>query len=300
MNNHQQAYSAESQFDYMQAQNGITSASRQPQVSSTADDSRSVFNRLGHSPSQPQQASIPQQLRSQTPTYQGSLQMSLGAHELPPGFASPGGSINHSTPGRDDQPPGFHSSQPSSAPRTAQHSRMRSDQMAESAQNAGSTRRPAQAPLGKGGPSGGPPGFEGLPAHLAQRLSPSPAQKPDQATANSPQATSISPEHVSGNGSWVGQNSQQHFPAAAYDASSDDSSDQEPPGFARANGTTGQNRQNQMADASSLTPPGDGRAPPRPTQGNGPPGYSNGNPAYNGNVGNLLRTQLLCMCTVSS
>ena len=264
----------------MQAQNEVASASRQPQVSSTPDGSRSVFNRLGQSPSQPQQASVSQQLRSQTPTYQDPPQISLSTHELPPGFASPGGFLDHSTPGRQDQPPGSQSPQSSVPLRTAQRSRMRSDQMAESAQSAASSRRSAQPPMGKGGVTGGPPGFEGLPAHLVQRLSPSPAQTLDdmsnQARPNSPQAISTSPKHVSGNGPWAAQSSRQHFPAAAYDASSDDSPGEQPPGFARANGTAGQNRQSHTANASSLIPPGDGRAPPGPVQRDGPPDYSNG------------------------
>ena len=282
-------YSAQAQCAYVQGQNGNMSSRRQHQSSPAPSESRSVFDRLQHTPVQQQQASssIPQQRRSQTPTQPNLPQPPQGIHDLPPGFATPEGL----PAGAGDFPPGFKSPVSSSASQSASRSRMRSDQMAAPAQPQQSTSRPAhllQAASGHGGPPGGPPGFGGLPAYLAQRLSPSPAQKPaalpDQAGPQHPRATSSSPEY----GKIPGHNSHQHLPAGAYDASSDDSSDEEPPGFVRANNTAGQHGQGPAASS-----PEPGRQPPRQVQRGGPSGYGNGRSAPNDNSG-VNQVQICC------
>ena len=280
-------YSAQPQSAVMQGQNGNMSVSQQHQSSPAHSEARSVFDRLQHTPVQQQQASssTPQQHRSQTPGHPNDPQP---PHDLPPGFASPEGPL----PGAGDFPPGFKSPRSTSASHSAARSRMRSDQMAAPAQPEQPISRSAhsaQAAPDQGGPPGvqggspgGPPGFGGLPAYLAQRLSPSPAQKPaelpDQAAPHRPMATSSSPEY----GNNPGQKSRQHLPAGVYDASSDDLSDEEPPGFARADNTAGQHGQ---APASKPSSPEPGRQPPRQVQREGPPGYGSGNTAPNDNNG---------------
>lgn len=146
-----------------------------------------------------------------------------------------------------------------------------------------------QAAPGQGGPPGGPPGFGGLPAYLAQRLSPSPAQKPaelpDQAGPHHPRATSNSPVQASNHR--ARQNSHQHLPAGAYDALSDGSSDGEPPGFGRATNPAGQPGQACAAASNELTNPKNSTHPPGPKPpGAGPPGYgsSNGAPTDNNGI----------------
>ena len=286
-----QMYSAQPEFAYMQAQNGNTSASRQPQISPAPNESRSVFNRLAQTPLQQQQASASttQQHRSQAPACDPDVsQASNGTHDRPPGFASPGGVPDQQPAGSGDFPPGFkQSSQSSSASRSAPRSRMRSDHMAASAQPeqpSSQSAHSAQASPGHGGSPGGPPGFGGMPAYLAQRLSPSPAQKPaespDQAGPHRPRATCSSPDL--GNNPPAGQNSRQHLPAGAYDASSDDSPDEEPPGFARANNTAEQRGQ---APATKPSGPENGRQPPRQTQREGSPRYGSGSTAPADNNG---------------
>ena len=272
-----------SPMHYMQAQNGDASASRQPPASTTPEASRSVFNRLGHTPPQQHQPSALQQPTSQKPHQTGSTQISLSHQDLPPGFASPGNVTDQSSDHSQDLPPGFQGAYSSSAPRSAQRSRMRSDHMPKPAQADASTQRSAQSAWptpGQGQSPKGPPGFEGLPQRLAQRLSPSPAQHP-QVAVSSLRAASSSPEHPNANGAMSGHGSQQHQPAAAYDASSDDSSDQEPPGFARANGTAGPTKQSTATGSSSSV-----HAPERlqQIQGGGPPGYGGGpSPHMQGN-----------------
>ena len=283
-------YSAQPQFAYMQGQNGNMSASRQHQSSPAISESRSVFDRLQHTPVQQQQASpsTSQQHRSQTLTHPGISQAPQGAHDLPPGFASP----EELPAGAGDFPPGFKFPKNSSAPR----SRMRSDQMAPPAQpeqHISQSAHSTQAAPSQGGPPGGPPGFGGLPAYLAQRLSPSPAQKPaelpDQAGPHRPRATSSSPEY----GNNPGENSRQHLPAGVYDASSHDSADEEPPGFARTDNTAG-----QAAQAPAVKPNSSehGRQPPRQVQREGPPGYSSGSSAPNNNNG-INQVHICCSST---
>ena len=283
-------YSAQPQSAHMQGQNGNMPASRQHQSSPAPNEPRSVFDRLQHTPVQQQQAtsSTPQQHRSHTPGHPNAPQPSQATHDLPPGFASPEGL----PAGAGDFPPGFKSPRNTSASHSAPRSRMRSDQMAaptQPEQPISWSAHSTQAALGQGGPPGvqggspgGPPGFGGLPAYLAQRLSPSPAQKsaelPDQAATHRPRAVSSSPEY----GIDPGQSSRQHLPARACDASSDDSSDEEPPGFAGADHTAGQHGRAPAAKPSGPEP---GRQPPRQVQREGPSGYGSGSTAPNDSNG---------------
>lgn len=299
-------YSAQPKYADMQGHNGNMSANRQHQSSPANSKSPSVFDRLQHTPPQQQQASLSTlpQHASQTPTHPNLPQPPQGTHNLPPGFASPQGL----PAGAMDFPPGFKSPRSSSAAHSAQRSRMRSDQMATPAQ----LEHSGQAAPGQGGPPGGPPGFGGLPAYLAQRLSPSPAQKPtelpDQAGPHHPGATSNSPEQ--GSNHRARHNSRQHLPAGAYDAFSDESSDGEPPGFARAMAPAGQQGPapaghqgpapagqqgpapaGQLgpapaAGSSELTNPKNSAQPPgHKPPGAGPPGYGSSNGAPTGTNG---------------
>ena len=145
-------------------------------------------------------------------------------------------------------------------------------------QTSSRSAHPAQAARGQGGPPGGPPGFGALPAYMAQRLSSGPAPKsaelPNQAGSSRPRATSNSPDQVNNRG--AGPNGRQHLPAAAYDASSEDSSDEEPPGFARASTTAGPREPAPAAGPNGLTAPEHGRQAPSQTQRAHPLGYRSG------------------------
>lgn len=279
-------YSAQPQTAYLQAQSGNKPASQQPEVSPLQSQSWSVFDRLHRAPSEQQQASVSgsQPHRSQTPTLSNPSQASHGTHDLPPGFASPD---QQQLAGPGDFPPGFKSPRSSMPPASALHSRLRSDHMVASTQPEQTSSRSAesaQAAPGQGAPPSGPPGFGSLPAYMAQRLSPSPAQKSAELTNQVwPRAASNSPEHINNPG--AGQNGRQHLPAAAYDASSDESSDEEPPGFSRANATAGQREPAPRAGPSGPSVPKHSSQALSQTQRAHPPGYSTGStapPDHNG------------------
>lgn len=278
-------YSAPPKYADLQGHNGNMPANQQHQSSPANSKSPSVFDRLQNTPAQQQQAhsSTPPRHASQTPTHPNLRQPHQGPRDLPPGFASPEGL----PAGAGDFPPGFKSPRSALAAHSAQRSRMRSDQMAAPAQPEHSAQAaPGQG--GQGGPPGGPPGFGGLPAYLAQRLSPSPGQTPselpDQAGPHHPRATSDSPEEDNRR---AGQGSRQHLPAGAYDASSDGSSDEGPPGFARATNPVGQQGPAPAAGSSEPTNPKNSNQPPaQKPPGARPPGYgsSNGAPTDNNGI----------------
>lgn len=284
----------------LQAQSGSLPANRQPPNGPAPSPSRSVFDRLQQAPLDPQQASAAgsQQQRSQTPT--NFDQASHGNHDMPPGFASP-----HQQPiGPGDLPPGFKSPRTSTAPAVASHSRMRSDHMAAaSARPEQSSAQTAHSLAGQGGLPNGPPGFGALPAYLAQRLSPGPAQKsadlPNQAGPHGPGAASNSPEQLHNHG--TGRSSRQHLPAAANEASSQESSDEEPPGFATANTTPGPRGPAPAAGPNGLPGPEHGSHPQSQTQRSHPPDFSSGGtalPDHNGSsqVGISITQSALSMC----
>ena len=273
-------YSAQLQLEYMQApQNGhnpISNGGRPPPppgrsasqphtdaspnpmaASSTPQGPRSVFNRLGQTPPQP----------------------ASNGSDHPPGFHAPG-SLAAQPPAQDQEfPLGFVSPGPSSAQPSNQRSGMRSDQAPYSARSQDSHPRMDHRASSSSRPPppgmDGPPGFAGVPAYLAHRLSPSPAQKssglPDQAAPDGPRAVGSSPQQNKSGDSAGVQN---------------DSSDEAPPGFARAGSSSlssrpmGESRvkgssagpQGPSASSSDNVPPGYGPSPQAGAQRT-PPGY---------------------------
>lgn len=286
-------YSAQPQLDYMQApQKGHTPLSngkhhtsatqpglqRQPDYSPspaaaslTPQGPRSVFKRLGQTPpAMHQQADAHQSVRSQ-----GTPHAASSGFDPPPGFATPGPLTAEPMSHDQDLPPGFPPAGSSSAHQPRQRSGMRSDQAPYSACSQDSAPRSAsRAASSSSGPppsnSGAPPGFAGLPAYLAQRLSPAPAQKPaglpNQAAQNSSHEAATNSHHTA--------------------AVQEDSPDEPPPGFTRARSSSLHSRASgELRDRGSLAgpegtsatalddvPPGYGPTPQAASQRT-PPGY---------------------------
>ena len=263
----------------------------------TPQGPRSVFHRLGQTPPAHQQTNTLQSLQSQT-----SPHAALNGFDHPPGFAGPksltaqpisqdceipSDFVMPATSTAQDLPPGFPTPGSSSAQQPSRRSGMRSDQAPYSARSQDSGYRSAnQDSPSPGQPppnSGAPPGFAGLPAYLAQRLSPAPAQQP---AGLAHQAPGTSPRTAPGSPSTAGIDTS--GPAVTQDGSSDEA----PPGFARAGSSSLPSRpsgelrdrgstaghQSSSASAREEGPPGYGAQPARqlPADGWGGSGSRNG------------------------